>query len=147
MTDAQHDWLSRCVFMKRTLINPADIAPPISKYTHGVRVEIGDTALIFVSGQIALDSEGKIIGLGDITTQTDYVFKEMEVILKACGASLEDVVKATIFVTDMRNFQKVASVRNKYFSETPPATTFVEVNKLVHDDCLVEIEAIAAIEK
>jgi len=131
--------------MKKILINPDEMAPPISKYSHGVKIEVGDTKLIFVSGQIALDRDGNIIGLGDITKQTEYVFKEIEKVLKASGASLKDVIKATIFVTDMANYQKVANVRNKYFSESPPATTFVEVNRLVKENCLVEIEAIAAV--
>ncbi len=75
------------------------------------------------------------------------MFGEIKNILKESGASLKDVVKATIFITNMNEYQKVADVRNKYFSESPPATTFVEVNRLVKDGCLVEIEAIAAISK
>ncbi len=133
--------------MKRVLVNPEGMAPPISKYSHGVRVEIGDTVLTFVSGQIALDPKGNVFGVGDAAAQTEYIFKEIQEVLKASGASLNDVVKATIFVTDMNNYQKVATVRNKYFAENPPATTFVEVSRLVKEGCLVEIEAVAATAK
>jgi len=135
------------VLMKKVLVNPEGMAPPISKYSHGVRVEIGDAVLTFVSGQIALDPKGGIVGAGDAASQTEYIFKEIEEVLKASGASLNDVVKATIFVTDMSNYLKVAAVRNRYFSENPPATTFVEVSRLVKEGCLVEIEAVAATPK
>jgi 2-iminobutanoate/2-iminopropanoate deaminase len=139
--------IKEVITIKKILINPEGIAAPISKYSHCVRVEIGDAALIFVSGQIALDPEGNVIGTGDVLAQTEYVFKEIDTIVKASGASLKDVVKATIFVTNMANFPKVAEVRNRYFAESPPACTFVEVNKLVRDGCLVEIEVIAAVSK
>ncbi len=133
--------------MRKILINPKELPPPISKYSHGVTIENNNMKLIFVSGQMALDQKGEIVGVKDISKQTDYVFGEIKNILKESGASLNDVVKATIFITNMKEYQKVANVRNKYFSESPPATTFVEVNRLVKDGCLVEIEAIAAISK
>jgi len=133
--------------MKKTLVNPETMVRPISSYSHGVRVETGDTVLIFVSGQIALDPQGNLVGPGDVVAQTEYVFNEIATILKAAGASLKDVVKANIYVLNMNDFPKVAEVRNKYFAESLPASTFVEVNKLVRDGCLVEIEAIAATKK
>ncbi|KON28524.1 hypothetical protein AC481_01125 [miscellaneous Crenarchaeota group archaeon SMTZ-80] len=133
--------------LKKNLVNPNELPPPISKYSHGVIIENNNMKLIFVSGQIALDLKGEIVGINDVSKQTDYVFKEIKKILEESGASLRDVVKATIFVTSMNDYQKVADVRNKYFSESPPATTFVEVNRLVKDGCLVEIEVIAAISK
>lgn len=133
--------------LEKKLVNPNELPPPISKYSHGVTIENNNMKLIFVSGQIALDPKGEIVGINDVSKQTDYVFKEIKKILEESGASLRDVVKATIFVTNMNNYQKVADVRNKYFSVSPPATTFVEVSRLVKDGCLVEIEAIAAISK
>jgi reactive intermediate/imine deaminase len=133
--------------LKKILVNPKELPPPISKYSHGVTIENNNMKLIFISGQMAIDQNGEIVGVKDIAKQTDYVFKEIKNILKESGASLKDVVKATIFITNMNEYQKVADVRNKYFSESPPATSLVEVNRLVKDGCLVEIEAIAAISK
>lgn len=130
--------------MKKTLINPKDMVEPISSYSHGIRVEIGDTALIFVTGQIALDKQGNLVGAKDAAAQTEFIFQEIDKILKTSGASMRDVVKATIFVLDMKDFPKVAEVRNKYFRESLPASTFVEVRRLVREGCLVEIEVIAA---
>ena len=98
-----------------------------------------------MTGQIALDKEGRLVGAKDAGAQAEFIFQEIEKILKEGGASMNDVVKATIFVLDMADFAKVAEVRNKYFRESLPASTFVEVKRLVRDGCLVEIEVIAAI--
>ncbi len=133
--------------MKKTIINPEGMLFPPSKYSHGVRVETVDGVLIFVAGELPLDEKGKTVGPGDITAQTECVFQQIEKVLKTSGASLKDVVKATIFVTDMKDFRKVVAVRDKYFAENPPASTFVEVSRLAREDCLVEIEVIAVAPK
>lgn len=130
--------------MKKTIINPEGLLMPPSKYSHGVSVELEDTKLVFVAGELPLDQKGNVVGPNDITTQTECVFQNIEKVLKASGASLKDVIKATIFVTDMKDFHKVVVVRDKYFAESSPASTFVEA-KLTREDCLVEIEAIAAV--
>ena len=132
--------------MKKTIINPDNIAPPVSKYSHAVRVETGDTAFIFVAGQIALDVNGNVVGENDISIQTEFVFEQISTILKAAGGTLQDVVKANIYVRDMSDYAKVAEVRNRYFAEGPPATTFVEVSRLAREGWLVEIEVVAAIQ-
>jgi len=132
--------------MKKKVNNPQSIAQPLSNYSHVVRLEIVDTALIYVAGQIALDLQEKLVGENDISAQTEFVFKQIETILKEEGASLRDVVKANIYVTDMSHYDKVAAVRNRYFSVDPPATTFVEVSKLAREGLLVEIEVQAAIQ-
>jgi len=133
--------------MKKTIINPECMMLPPSKYSHGVSVEISDAILIFVAGELPLDENGDLVGPNDITAQTECVFQNIEKVLKASGSSLDDVVKATILVTDMKDFHKVVEVRDKYFVNSSPASTFVEVNKLTRDDCLVEIEAIAVTSK
>ena len=132
--------------MEKTFINPGTIAPPLSNYSHAVRVVIGDTALINVAGQVPLDPNGNLVGENDITKQTQFVFEQISTILKAAGGSLSDVVKANIYVTDMSQYAKVAQVRNRYFAVHPPATTFVEVSKLVKEGFMVEIEVQAAVQ-
>ncbi len=133
--------------MKKTIINPDTIAPPVSKYSHAVRIETGDTAFIFVAGQIALDPNGNLVGENDIVRQTEFIFEQIATILQAAGGSLGDVVKANIYTTDMSQYGKVAEVRNRYFADNPPATTFVEVSKLVREGWMVEIEVVAAAQK
>jgi len=133
--------------VKKTIMNPVGIAPPVSNYSHAVQVETGDTAFIFVAGQIALDVNGNLVGENDIGMQTEFVFEQIATILKAVDGSLRDVVKANIYVRDMSDYAKVAEVRNRYFAEAPPATTFVEVSRLAREGWLVEIEVVAAIQK
>lgn len=132
--------------MEKTFSNPEGIAPPISNYSHVVRVVIADTALIYVAGQVPLDQNGKLVGKNDIGAQTEFIFKQIEMLLQSAGASLSDVVKANIYVTDISQFDKVAEVRNRYFATNPPATTFVEVSQLVKKGWMVEIEVQAAVQ-
>ncbi len=133
--------------MKKTIINPDTIAPPVGKYSHAVRIETGDTAFIFVAGQIALDPSGNLVGENDIVRQTEFIFEQIATILQAAGGSLGDVIKTNIYTTDMSQYGKVAEVRNRYFADNPPATTFVEVSKLVREGWMVEIEVVAAVQK
>jgi enamine deaminase RidA (YjgF/YER057c/UK114 family) len=86
------------------------------------------------------------VGENDIAVQTEFVFEQIKTVLAAAGGSLRDVVKANIFVTDISQFKKVAEVRNRYFADNPPATTFVEVSKLVNEGWMVEIEVQAAVQ-
>ena len=132
--------------MEKTFINPSNIAPPVSKYSHAVRVVIADTALIYVAGQVPLDPNGNLVGENDISAQTEFVFEQIEAILKAAGGSLRDVVKANIYVTDIAQYDKVVAVRNRYFTDDPPATTFVEVSSLVRKGWMVEIEVQATVQ-
>lgn len=134
--------------MKVSLVNPDSMATPLGKYSHGVRVDVGEAgSIIFVAGQFAIDIDGNLVGEDDIARQTEFAFEEIKAILEAAGASLNDVVKANIYVTDMSLFPKVAEVRNQYFGDNAPASTVVEVSKLVPDGCMVEIEVIAAAQK
>src|SRR5436189_6114482 len=102
--------------MKKTVKNPPNIAPPLSNYSHVVRLEIADTALIFVAGQVAFDLQGHLVGENDVGAQTEFVFDLIATILKGEGATLRDVVKANIYVTDMSNYHVVAAIRNRYFT-------------------------------
>lgn len=132
--------------MQKKVMNPTTIAPPISNYSHAVRIEVADTAFIYVAGQVALDPAGKLVGRNDIGVQTEFVFQLLETILHEAGGSLRDVFKANIFVTDMSQFETVAAVRNRYFAIDPPVSTFVEVSKLVREGLMIEIEVQAAVQ-
>jgi len=129
--------------MKKTKINSDAFAKRLGAYSHGYSVEMGDAQIIFTTGQIALDKDGNVVHPEDVGKQAEYVYESLNKILKEAGASLDDVVKTTVYVTDMNDFPKISAVRNKYFKTAEPASTLVEVKKLVKDGCRVEIEVIA----
>ena len=101
---------------------------------------------MFVSGQVALDRGGDLVGEGDMARQAEQVFENLDAVLTANGASFEDVVKITTFVTDMSELQTVRDVRMRYLADPPPASTTVEVSGLFRPEALIEVEAVAAID-
>lgn len=129
--------------MNKTKINSGDFAKRLGAYSHGYKVEIGDTILVFTTGQIALDKDGNVLYPNNPTKQAEFIYQSLEKILNLAGASLDDVVKTTVYVTNMDDFAKISAVRNKYFKTAEPVSTLVEVKKLVKDGCCVEIEVIA----
>jgi 2-iminobutanoate/2-iminopropanoate deaminase len=128
--------------MARTAIQPADMADPRPRYTHGWRV--GNT--VYVAGQLALDKAGKLVGPNDIAAQTRQIFQNMERILKGGGATLQNVVKITVFVTDIRYREPYGDVRQEFFPANPPASTLVQISALAIPGALIEIEAVAVID-
>ncbi|MBI2641317.1 RidA family protein [Candidatus Roizmanbacteria bacterium] len=131
----------------KTKINSSDFAQRLGSYSHGYKVDLGSAEIIFTTGQIALDKNGEVVSPDDVTAQAEFVFKSLEKILNEAGSSLDDAVKATIFVTDMNDFAKISQVRNKYFKNSEPVSTLVEVKKLVKDGCKLEVELIAVKKK
>lgn len=103
--------------------------------------------LLFISGQAAIDDDGNIVAPGDFDTQARQAFANLERALKAGGSSLGNVVKVTIFLTDMSNFNKIVELRGKYFAPPYPADTIVEVRSLYSKEALIEIEAIAIVDE
>jgi len=113
-------------------------------YNHFVRVD-QPKSLVFVSGQLARDSEGRMVGRGSMLEQTRQCLRNIQTCLEAAGASLDDVVWTTVFTTDMREFRDIVAAREEFFRERLPTSTMVEVNHLSEPGLLVEIQAIAAI--
>ena len=103
-------------------------------------VQIGNT--IEVSGTTASEDD-KVIGVGDVTLQTEYIIKKIEHTLVEAGFSLKDVVRTRIFMTDISLWEEVAKVHSYLFEDVMPASTLVEVSNLIHSDLLIEIEATA----
>ena len=124
-------------------LNPKDSAEIMGAYSHGLKVDIGDSEMIFITGQIAMDKNGKAVAPDDIVKQTEFVFKNIQAILEEGDATIDDVVKAVIYVTDIAKFKDISTVRNKYFTNAKPVSTLVEINKTVKDGCDIEIEVIA----
>ncbi len=112
-----------------------------------IKLDIGNAELIFVSGQQIAKNENSEAITDDIVEQTEYVFQQLEKILNSAGASLDDVVKAQIFLTDINDFEKVSSIRDKYFAKSKPVSTLVEVNAMTRRGAKVEIEVTAIKEK
>lgn len=122
-------------------INPETMPAPFG-YTHVV--EVRNARTIYVSGQVALNREGQVVGIGDLAAQTQQVFENIKSALEAAGAGFHDVVKLTFFMTDISEMQVVRNIRDQYVNTiNPPASSAVEVRKLIRDDLLIEIEAIA----
>lgn len=129
--------------MNKSVINPDNFTQIMGSYSHGIEVDIGDSKMIFVTGQIAMDKDGNAVAPDDITKQTEFVFQNIQKILQSADSSLDDVVKAVIYVTDISKFKDISAIRNKYFEKSKPVSTLVEISKTVKEGCDIEIEVIA----
>lgn len=128
---------------EKRFLNPAVLPQPFG-YSHVVEVQAGRA--LYISGQIALDAAGQLVGAGDMAAQAEQVFAHIAAALAAAGASFADVVKLTYFLTDIAQIAAVRTVRDRYINtQQPPASSAVEVRRLVRDDLLIEIEAIAVV--
>jgi 2-iminobutanoate/2-iminopropanoate deaminase len=129
--------------MSKKVIRTQDAPAPVGPYNQAIAVS-GD--LVFVAGQIPLDAgSGEIVGVGDVTRQTQQVMANLEAILQASGAGFDDVVKTTVFLADMNDFAAMNAVYGSFFDEaTAPARACVQVSRLPKD-VLVEIDCIAVI--
>jgi enamine deaminase RidA (YjgF/YER057c/UK114 family) len=122
-------------------INPEGMHRPTG-YTHVVEVTAGRP--VYISGQIALDADGDLVGPGDVAAQARQVFENLQAALRSVGAGFEQVVKVTVYLVDATRMPTVRQVRDQYVDPTrPPASTAVEIRRLVRDDLLVEVDAVA----
>ncbi|AEA28237.1 RidA family protein [Pseudonocardia benzenivorans] len=115
--------------------------PAVSHYTDAVR--FGD--LLHVSGMVALTPDGEVVGKGDVTAQARYVHELLGRTFGLVGASFADVLKVTVYLTDIDDRQAVNEVRKEFFGAAKPASTLVQVSALVLPELLVEIEAVVGI--
>lgn len=132
--------------MKKQFIQPETLAKP-GVYTPVVTVHGGKT--IYISGQVAQDATGKLVGAGDLLAQTEQVYRNLQLALAAAGASFADVVKINVYVVDYKNEYRdvLQSVRSRYvMPERPPASTLIGVQALARAGLLVEIEAVAVVD-
>ncbi len=115
------------------------VAKPFGIFSQAIKAG----TLIFVSGQVAKDISGKVVGKGDIYAQTKRCLENLKHVLEAGGATLEDVVKVTVYVANMEHLSAIHEVRAEYFKEPYPASTLIEVSRFTHPEYLIEIEAVA----
>ncbi len=112
-------------------------------YSHVVSVE--PKRLIFISGQLARDKEGKTIGRGDMRAQMKQTFENLKAALEAAGVTLSDLVRTNTYVTDIDEYFKHPDLRMEYLARAMPTSTTVEVRRLAQPELMVEIDAIAAV--
>ena len=117
------------------------MSEPVSHFTHVVRAG----RLVFVSGCVATDGAGRVVGSNDVVVQTRQTLENIKRCLAAAGATFADVCKVTVFLRNIGDREKVNTVRKEYFGAHRPASTLVEISRLVRDDYLIEIEATAVI--
>ena len=126
--------------MDRQEYRVAGLSEPISHYTDAVRFK--DT--LYVSGVAPLDVDGRVVG-SDAAQQTEQIFRNMKLVLDAAGATFADVLKVTVFLTDMADRHAINPVRQRIFGPHRPASTLIEVKALAISGMKVEIEAIVAL--
>jgi reactive intermediate/imine deaminase len=126
---------------EKRFLTPATLSPPFG-YSHVVEARAG--TIVYISGQVPLDTNGELVGAGDFEAQTRQVFENLTRALEAADASWGDVVKLDYFLRDVSEIATVRAIRDEYLdTANPPASTLVEVSGLFRPDVLVEIQAVA----
>ena len=131
--------------MARSQISHPSLPAPMrgGAYSSGIEAPSGRT--IYVSGQVALDAEQNVVGEGDVKLQTEAVLEHVKTVVEKAGGGMEDIVKVTVFITDMGLYDEIHEVRRLYFEEPFPASSMVEVSALIDPRLLIEIEAVAVV--
>ena len=141
---AQHFWDDddTCeVSTMKSVVQTENAPKAIGPYSQGIRVRSGE--LLFLSGQIPLTPAGELVG-GDIESQTEQVLMNLEAVLTAGGSSLRQVLKTTVFLKNLDDFPRMNAVYERFFRETPPARSTVEVSRLPRQ-VAIEIDVVAAV--
>jgi enamine deaminase RidA (YjgF/YER057c/UK114 family) len=118
-------------------------AKPVANYKMATRMEGG--RLFYISGQVAWDTNGNIVGKGDVRAQARQTFQNLRGVLQAAGGDLKDLMKITTYITKIEDFPAVAEARGEVFRGELPASTLIVVKSLFHPDFLLEVEGVAAV--
>ena len=125
-------------------------APPVhptKSYSHSVEIDLGNAKMVIISGQVAFDKQGNLIGKDDLSKQTEQVFINIKNIIEDAGGTMDNLVKMGVYMIDVSQIQLFRDVRDKFISRQKPTSTLVQVSKLAREDLLIEIEATAVIPK
>lgn len=130
--------------MRKNIVTSEELCQPLGIYSHAVKAQ--GNQLLFISGTTARDKEGNVVGKGDVKAQTRQILENMKKILEKAGATFDNIVKVTVFVTDMRHFKEIHEIRAKYFQKDFPASILVQVSSLSSPELLIEMEAVAVLD-
>jgi enamine deaminase RidA (YjgF/YER057c/UK114 family) len=129
-----------------TLENPQSVAAPFGdRFAHVARLDVGGGALLVLSGQVAVDDSGAVVGPGDVRAQSERIFEIIGAVLAAHGAGFGDVLHVRTFMTDFADLPGYAAVRRRVFTGPPPASTTVEISRLFLPGAVLEVEVTAAV--
>ena len=131
--------------MEISYLQPANVPKPAGDYSQGVKVKGG--TLVVISGQVAWDARGNLVGKGDIQAQSRQVFENIKNMLASAGATFQDVVKLGIFLKNLEDFPAFREIRAQYLKPPFPPTTLLVVKSLAREEWLLEVEAMAVVEK
>lgn len=131
--------------MAREIIQPEGVFDTRGKYPYAQVSKHGQH--VYVAGQLAVDVDGNLVGRGDIAAQTRQVFQNIEKCLASVGATFDNVMKISVFSTDMDSHVPLyAPIRSEFFNNRNVPSTYVQVSQLVDPDCLIEIDAVAILD-
>src|SRR4051812_35743571 len=131
--------------MKKQQIQTDKLREPSGHFSQAIAIE-AKGRLVFLSGMTARRSDGTIAGVGDIEAQTRQVCENLKSAVEAAGGTLDDICRVDVYVRNMEHFNKTQKVRREYFKAPAPASTMVEVTKMVSAEYLIEINAIAVVQ-
>jgi 2-iminobutanoate/2-iminopropanoate deaminase len=129
---------------RKTVSNPPGGAAVLKPY-YANAVLVSGGPLLFISGQVAWDEAGTIVGVGDPVAQAAQTFTNLRTVLRHHGADFGDLVKVTVYVTSFDWFSELSALREELFSDNPPASAIVQVARLVQPELLIEVEAVAVV--
>jgi len=131
--------------MPKQQIRSDKLRQPSGVFSHATAIE-AKGRLVFISGMTARKLDGTIAGIGDIEVQTRQVCENIKAAVEAAGGTMDDICRVDVYVRNMEHFDKIHKVRQQYFKPPLPASTMVEVTKMVSPDYLIEINALAVVE-
>ena len=132
--------------MSKRQIVSEDLSQPSGHFSHATTIAAQGT-MVFISGMTARRADGTIAGIGDVTEQTKQVCENLKAAMAAAGGTLDDICRVDVYIRNMEHFPLIHEVRRQYFSPPLPASTMVEVTKMTSPEFLIEISAIAVLDK
>jgi 2-iminobutanoate/2-iminopropanoate deaminase len=131
--------------MAKEQVRTERVREPVGHFSQAIAIE-AKGRIVFISGMTARRPDGSIAGIGDIEAQTRQVCENIKSALESAGGTMDDICRVDVFVRNVEHFEKIHKVRREYFKAPAPASTLVEVTKMLHPDYLIEISAIAVIQ-
>jgi len=130
--------------MAKQQVTTSKVREPMGHFSQAIAIE-AKGRLVFISGMTARCPDGTIAGIGDVEAQTRQVCENLKSAVEAAGGTMEDICRVDVYVRNIEHFEKIHKVRREYFKAPAPASTMVEVTKMVSPEYLIEINAIAVI--